>query len=357
MRQLDIIKRPPIVRLPPKSNSEIVLQRSAQVALVVIGFVAMVFALHAARFILTPVALAVVFGLMLGPVANLIEARGVNPWISSAIVFVLFISGIFGLVYVLSGPIVFWGAQLPRIWSELQVQLSEPLSLIHGLQEEMRELGGDEAMRVAVEEGSPVTDIAYMAPAIGAQVLLFATSLYFFLATRHATRVTAMKLCVSRRMRWRVAHVFRDIEMLVSRYLLSITAINAGLALAVTLALWAIGVPQPALWGALAGILNYVMYVGPAIMATMLFIVGLGTFDSLSSALLPPVVYLSINLLEAQVVTPMVIGRTMTLNPFAVLLALTFWIWIWGPIGGFVAIPAILIIIAVARNLIPTLSG
>jgi predicted PurR-regulated permease PerM len=187
-------------------------------------------------------------------------------------------------------------------------------------------------------------------------VLLFATSLYFFLATRHATRITAMKLCVSRRMRWRVAHVFRDIELLVSRYLLSITAINAGLALAVTLALWAIGVPQPALWGALAGILNYVMYVGPAIMATMLFVVGLGTFDSLSSALLPPIVYLSINLLEAQVVTPMVIGRAMTLNPFAVLLALTFWIWIWGPIGGFVAIPAMLIIIAVARNLIPTLA-
>ncbi len=357
MRQLDFTKRPPIVRLPPKSNSEIVLQRSSQVAIVIVGLVATVFALYAARFILTPVALAVVFGLMLGPVANLIERYGINSWISSGIVFLLFISGICVLAYVLSGPIVFWGAQLPRIWSELQVQLSEPLSLIHGLREEMRELGGDEAMRVAVEEGSPVTDIAYMAPAIGAQVLLFATSLYFFLATRHATRLTAMKLCVTRRMRWRVAHVFRDIELLVSRYLLSITAINAGLALAVTLALWAIGVPQPALWGALAGILNYVMYVGPAVMATMLFIVGLGTFDSLSSALLPPIVYLSINLLEAQVVTPMVIGRAMTLNPFTVLLALTFWIWIWGPIGGFVAIPAMLIIIAVARNLIPTLAS
>ncbi len=347
------VKRPPIVRLPPRSTSEIVLQRSAQVSLVVVGLVAFVFALWAARFVLAPVMLAVVFGLMLGPVASRIERQGISPWVSSAFVFVLFVGALAALVYALSGPIMFWGAQLPRVWAELQLQLSEPLSALNELQGALRDLGGSEGMTVSVEEGSPVESVAYLAPAFLGQVLLFLTSLYFFVATRHATRHMTLRLCVGRRLRWRMAHVFRDVESLVSRYLLSITAINIGLGVAVTIALWAVGVPQPALWGALAGLLNFVMYVGPAIMAGLLFIVGLASFDTLTAALMPPIVYLSVNLIEAQVVTPMVVGRALTLNPFAVLLALTFWIWIWGPIGGFVAIPAMLIVIALARNLIP----
>ncbi len=352
MRQFDV-KRPPIVRLPPKSNAEIVLQRSSQVAMVVVGIVAVTFALWAARYILAPTMLGVVFGLMLAPIATRIERHGISPWASSGFVFLLFITAVFALAYVLSGPIMFWGAQLPRIWAELQLQLSEPLETINGLREELRGLTGGEGLTVSVEEGSPVEAVAWLAPAFMGQMLLFMTSLYFFVATRHATRHTAMRLCVNRRLRWRVAHVFRDVEGLVSRYLLSITAINAGLGIAVTAALWAVGVPSAALWGALAGLLNFIMYVGPAVMTVMLFVVGLGTFDTLTGALMPPLVYLSINLIEAQVVTPMVIGRQLTLNPFAILLALTFWIWIWGPIGGFVAIPAVLILIAIARNLIP----
>ena len=119
------------------------------------------------------------------------------------------------------------------------------------------------------------------------------------------------------------------------------------------IALWAVGVPSPALWGALAGLLNFIVYVGPALMAAILFAIGLATFDTISGSLMPPLIYLALNLIEAQFVTPMVIGRTLTLNPFLVLLALAFWIWIWGPIGGFVAIPALLIIFAVTRNILP----
>ena len=72
---------------------------------------------------------------------------------------------------------------------------------------------------------------------------------------------------------------------------------------------------------------------------------------------MPPLAFLGVNFLEAQFVTPMVVGRTMTLNPFLVLLALAFWLWLWGPIGGFIAIPALLITIAIARNILPGMSS
>jgi predicted PurR-regulated permease PerM len=350
------LKKPPVVRLPPKSGFEVAMSRGAQVSLIVLGLLGLVFALHSAKFVLAPVGLAIVVGLMLGPLAGRLERIGMSPWLSSAVVFLLFIFAVFALALALSGPLTFWIGQAPEIWEELQFQLYQlrrPMEAISGLRDEIRSVTGSSGFTVAVEEGSPVEDMAYLAPAILAQVLLFVASLYFYVATRHQTRAAVLSLCVGRRLRWRVAHVFRDVEALVSRYLLSISLINAGLGVAVSLALWAVGVPSPALWGALAGLLNFIMYVGPAVMVAILFAIGLATFDTLGGALLPPLVYLSINLVEGQAVTPAVLGRTLTLNPFLVLIALAFWIWLWGPVGGFIAIPALLIVFAIIRNIVP----
>lgn len=349
-------KKPPVVRLPPKSGVEVGLSRAAQVSLIFLGLLGLTFALHAGKYILAPVSLAIVVGLMLGPLAGRLERLGMSSWLSSALVFLLFIFAVLALAVALSGPLAFWIGQAPEIWEELQFQLyqlRQPMAAITGLRDELRSITGNTGFTVAVEEGSPVEDMAYLAPAILGQVLLFMASLYFYVATRHQTRAAVLSLCIGRRLRWRVAHVFRDVEWLVSRYLLSIALINAGLGVVVSLALWAAGVPSPALWGALAGLLNFIMYVGPAIMVAILFAIGLATFDTLGGALIPPLVYLSVNLIEGQAITPAVLGRTLTLNPFLVLVALAFWIWLWGPVGGFIAIPALLIVFAIVRNILP----
>lgn len=353
-------KKPPIVRLPPRSSFELVLSRGAQVSMILCGLLAAAFALHQGKFFIAPVSLAVVVGLMLGPVALRLERGGFPTWASAALVVLLFICVVIALAIALAAPLAFWAGELPRIWEQLQVQLAQlraPIEALRGLQEQIRDVTGGTGLTVSVDESSPVESVAFMAPAMLAQVLLFMASLYFFVATRHEIRAAVLKLCIGRRLRWRTAHIFRDVESMVSRYLLSICAINAGLGLAVTLALWLAGVPSPALWGALAGLLNFVIYVGPAVMAAILFAVGLSTFDTITGSLMPPMIYLSLNLIEAQFVTPVVIGRTLTLNPFLVLLALAFWIWLWGPVGGIIAIPAMLIVMAIARNVMPGKPG
>jgi predicted PurR-regulated permease PerM len=349
-------KKPPVVRLPPKSTIEIVLAHGAQAAMILVGLVALVFALQAGKYILAPVFLAVVVGLMFGPIASAMEKRGVPPSLSAGIVVLVFLAIVSGLVLALAAPLSTWAARLPQIWNELQLHAShlrEPLEAVRGLRDEIRSVTGEAGMTVSVEDGSPVESMAMLAPAIIAQVLIFFASLYFFVATRHETRVAVLRLCLTRRLRWRVAHIFRDVETLVSRYLLSITIINVGLGIAVALALYLVGVPSAALWGALAGLLNFVIYIGPAVMALILFGVGLATFDTLAGSLMPPLVYLAVNAIEAQFVTPLAIGRAMMLNPFVVFLALAFWIWLWGPLGGFVAIPALLIIYATINNIVP----
>jgi predicted PurR-regulated permease PerM len=348
--------RPPVVRLPPKSNFELLLSRGSQTAMIGLGVLGLIFALEAGQFLLAPVALAIIIGLMLGPVASRLERRGLVPVLSALVVVILFVLLVGALALALVTPLGYWAERLPQIWAQLQeqlVRLQQPLELLKNVRDEIRKVTGEGTMTVSVEDGSPVVSAATMAPAIGAQVLIFLASLYFFVATREQTRIAVLRLCTSRKLRWRVAHIFRDVEALVSRYLLSISAINLGLGVAVTIALWLIGVPQPALWGALAGLLNFVIYIGPAVMAALLFGVGLASFDSLAGSLMPPLVYLALNLIEGQFVTPTVIGRAMTLNPFVVFLALAFWLWIWGPVGGFIAIPALLIAFAVARNILP----
>jgi len=317
---------------------------------------AFVFALHAAEYILAPIAMGVVLGLMLGPMASRLERAGLPPGLSAFVVFILFIAivGLFALV--VSAPLALWVGRIPQIWQELQsqlVQFREPLEMIRGARDQLRNVIGSGGVTVSVDDGSPVESVATMAPALGAQILIFLASLYFFVATRHQTRTAILRLCFTRRLRWRVAHVFRDIEALVSRYLLSISLINLVEGIAVGIGLWLVGVPSAPLWGALAVVTNFIVFLGPLLMTLVLFAVGLTEFDSLGGALVPPLIYQGINILESQFVTPLVIGRALTLNPFLVVLALVFWIWLWGALGGFIAVPALLVCYAVIRNIFP----
>ena len=351
-----IAKKAPIVRLPPKSNVELLLLRSAQVAVIVMGLVTAVFALHAGEYILAPASLGIVLGLMLGPVATKLERRGLRPGVSASLVVILFILAICLFAAAVAAPLSFWLSRLPQLWSDLQLQLTElkaPLEALRNVRDQLRELTGGEGLTVSVDEGVGVESMAILAPAVIAQILIFFACLYFFVATRNQTRSAILKLCLDRRLRWRVAHIFRDVENMVSRYLLSISVINLAEGFAVGIGLHLIGVPSAALWGALAALTNFVVFLGPIVMVVILFMVGLTEFNSLGASLLPVAVYLGINVIEAQFVTPMVIGRTMTLNPFVVVLALIFWIWLWGPLGGFIAIPALLVVYAVIRNIVP----
>lgn len=341
-----------------ESQFERILGNAARIALVFIGMLALLMALQLAQVILAPVTLAIVIGLMFGPVADRVEGWGVPPALSAAVVVLMLIGVIAAGVAIFAVPLSEWVARAPMIWNKLQDQLANlqgPLEAVSSFQAQIGSiLGNDAAMAVTVEDGGQVFSVAMLAPAILAQVLIFLASLYFFVATRDHIRISVLSLCVSRRMRWRTAHVFRDVESKVSRFLLSITFINFCVGCAVTLAMWAIGMPSPILWGALAAVLNYIPYVGQGVMILVLLSVGLGTQTELTAILLPVACYIGINFVEGQIVTPHFIGRTMTLNPLMIFLSIAFWLWAWGPVGGLVAVPTLLIAQSVLLHALPS---
>ena len=341
-----------------ESQFERVLNNAARFGVIAIALAVALTALQMGKVFLAPVTLAVIVGLMFGPVADRVERFGVPPALSAGVVVLLLLSVIATFAILFAVPLSEWVARAPLIWEKLQSQLAnlrEPLQAVSDFQTQIGAiLGTQGAMAVTVEDGSTVTGVAMLAPAMAAQVLIFLASLYFFVATRDHIRISVLSLCVTRKTRWRTAHVFRDVEQKVSRFLLSVTMINLCVGAAVTLAMWIIGMPSPFLWGAMAAVLNYIPYVGQAIMALVLLSVGLGTQTNLEQILLPLACYLSINFVEGQIFTPHFMGKTLTLNPFIIFLSITFWIWAWGPVGGLVAVPTLLIAQSIIGHALPS---
>jgi predicted PurR-regulated permease PerM len=121
--------------------------------------------------------------------------------------------------------------------------------------------------------------------------------------------------------------------------------------------MWAIGMPSPLLWGGLAAVLNFIPYIGQAIMLAILFAVSLGTHSDPISILLPVVVYAAINLTADQVLFPHLVGKALTLNPFIIFVSIAFWMWLWGPMGGFVAVPSLLVMQSIIMHVFPSTAG
>ena len=349
--------KPTAYPLQPATGFSQIFNNTASIATILIGLIALIVVLDIGQPILAPVALAVVIGLMFGPMADRLESLGLPPAASAIIVVLTFLILLLVFAVGFAVPLTDWVNRLPMIWARVQSIVADwrgVMKSVGELGEQLRDLtGSGSGMKVQIDESSTAADIAFLAPGILAQVLIFLASLYFFLSSRHTIRSGILRLCISRRLRWRVAHIFRDTENLVSRYLVAITFINIGLGAAVALVMFALGVPSPLLWGLLAAALNYVVYIGPALMAAILLGVGIATYTEFPWILLPTASYLFINFLEAQFVTPSVLGRQMTISPFIVFLTLVFWLWLWGPIGGFVATPLLLVVSVTIYHIVP----
>ena len=141
-----------------------------------------------------------------------------------------------------------------------------------------------------------------------------------------------------------------DVERRVSRYLLTITIINAGLGISVGLYLFALGLPVPYVWGLAAFLLNFLPYIGGVIGAVLVGAYAIASFDSLGYAILAPIGYQILTGVEGQFITPYLVGRRLELNTVAVFLTVVFWGWLWGIAGALVAVPFLVVFKVICEN-------
>jgi predicted PurR-regulated permease PerM len=130
-----------------------------------------------------------------------------------------------------------------------------------------------------------------------------------------------------------------EMRSVVVRYLFVTMLINAGQALVIALALWALHFPSPALWGALTFVAEFIPYFGGMVMIALLLVTGLATTPSLFAAVLPALVYLTVTSVQNNVVSPVAYGKGLRLNPTAILLGVMAWWALWGVAGAFLAVP------------------
>jgi predicted PurR-regulated permease PerM len=163
--------------------------------------------------------------------------------------------------------------------------------------------------------------------------------LYFLLAAGDLFLQKLIKVLPLLKDKKKAVAIARETEASISTYLFTVALVNVGLGITVTLVMLLIGMPNPVLWGSMAALAEFIPYVGATVMLATLAMAGLVTFPDVGHALLVPAAYLSVNLLQANFISPAVLGRRLTLNPVAILVGLVFWWWIWGVGGAFIAVP------------------
>jgi predicted PurR-regulated permease PerM len=323
------------------------LARIATIGTFALLFVA---ALYFTRTILVPVAAATIIGLTLAPLSRHAGRRHIPPWLFAVLVVVLLIALIHIGTLLLSGPISQLIAQAPELGTIVRDKLhavDNAIATIRGLQPGGD--SGDSAFKLDIA-GLIEPILGFLTPAVG-QLIIFLAALFFFLIGQSELRSNFILVFSGQDARLRAIQILNEIEDHLAGYAATVTVINFALGCVTAIGLYILGYPSPLVWGVFAFLCNFVPYVGPAIVLCVLLGVGLITFPSLGYAFVGPIFYVSLTTLEGHFITPNILGQRITLGPLAVFLALVFWTWLWGPIGGFLAVPILIIAVAVLHSL------
>lgn len=307
-------------------------------------------ALYFARDFFMPVILAFLFALTLTPIVRFLGKRGIPSPVSATLLVLITAGGIALAAYLLSGPVGDLIQRAPQIGYEIRERLAEirqPFEKLLSISKEIEEATDtvDDPLtrRVVVEQPGIVSRAAGNLASAGTTVAITIVLTIFLLASGSLFYEKIVQSFASLSEKKRALRVVYDVEREISRYLLTVAVINTGLGIVVALGLWAIGMPMPFVWGAVAAILNFMPYVGPLLAILAVAAVSLVTFDTMGMALLPPLFVLACNVVEGQFVTPVTVGRRLELNAVSIFIAVAFWSWMWGLVGALMAVPLLVI--------------
>ena len=349
------------VNMPMQNSAGAWASRSLAVA----GLVVMLD--YAAEFLI-PLAFAALLALTLTPLVRGGRRIGLPRPVGAFIVVALCVTGIFFALDMLWAPASELMNSAPQMLRDLGPKLRALSAPIAELQnagsnlatatEISQAMGAEsevEPVTVKVETESFLEVAASASLKTGSGILATVFLLFFLLAYGDGLLDKAHRLRA-----WAGEEQMPLTEMAVaaqsriSRYLLLISLVNGCLGLVVAGALHLLDFPNPVLWGIGAALLNFVPYVGAAIMAILLLLASLVTFEPLGLALMVPVGFLVLTTLEGQLVTPMLLGTRLAISPYIAFIAITFWGWLWGFVGVLLAVP-LLVITKIVADHVPRL--
>ena len=342
----------------PESHGELppVIRRTELVAFSLAGLllIAIVAVLYFGKAFFLPVVMAFVTGTMLSPAATFLEKRKVPRGLAAALI-VLAVTAVVGfIVALIASPAMEWSSRLPELGAQLKDKVHVFDRLLALWRELQTMLGGSEGLpsfQIPKFEWVQPT-IEFLSPTFTEFLLFFVTLILFIASWRDLRRAMIMTFS-DHEARLRTLRILNEIEIHLGNYLLTVTLINVGVGVAAGIVCALTGMPNPAGLGALAATLNFIPIIGPVAMFAILVVVGLVTFPTVSGGLMAALAFGGITFLEGHFVTPTIIGRRLALNALAVLLALAFWTWLWGPMGAFLSSPLLIVALILKEHLLP----
>ncbi|MEO3384803.1 AI-2E family transporter [Mesorhizobium sp. CAU 1741] len=310
-----------------------------------------IYALFFGREFFMPVILAFLFALTLTPIVRFGRRRGI-PAPLSATALVIGSAGIIGLGgYLLSGPLMNLIDDAPQIGYTLTERIQRlrgPYDLLMeftGQIDEVTETVDDPGvMRVSVQQPGILSQAAGNMLSIGTNIAIVFVLSLFLLGSGTLFYEKIVQSFTTMSDKKRALRVVYDVEREVSRYLFTVALINAALGTVIGLGLWVLGMPTPMLWGVMAALLNFLPYIGALATIAIVAVISIISFDNIGYAMLVPTFVLFCNIIEGQIVTPVIVGRRLELNAVAIFIAVAFWSWLWGFIGALIAVPILVVI-------------
>jgi predicted PurR-regulated permease PerM len=317
-------------------------------------------ALYLASSIILPVVLAFVLSLLLQPAVRLLGRVHLPRAVGALLTVLLVIGVLVGLVAALSVPASTWAERLPEGIPRLEAHLQVIKGPIEALQkviqqaEQVADAPPSQGSIVSVRRDLGLTG-ALFAGTRSVLDGLFTTVLvlYFLLVAGDIFLRRIVEILPTFSNKRQAVDISQQIQEDISGYLVTITAMNAAVGVTTAAAMYLCGLGDPLLWGATAFLLNYIPILGPLFGVGIFVLVGMLSFESLWWALLPPVLYFGIHLVEGETLTPMLLARRFTLNPVLIILSLVFWFWMWGVIGAILAVPMLAILKIISDRLRP----
>jgi predicted PurR-regulated permease PerM len=307
-----------------------------------------------------PVTLAFLLSFLFAPVVRILHRLYIPLSLGAALVLFGLIGVLTFGIYQLAAPASGWMAKLPKAAAQLEYQLSNLKQTFREFSKASREVEritkfdtAGTAQQVEVKKSSVGEILVGQTQGFLVSGGVMFVLLFFLLASGDMflrKLVTVLPRFENKKL---AVEISRQIEHDISRYLLTVTLINAAFGSAVGLSMYFIGLPNALLWGVMAGLLHFIPFLGAIAGISVVTLVALVTMDQLTSILLVPSAYLGLNLLEEYLFFPFLIGRRLLLNPVVIFIWLIFWGWLWGIPGALMAVPLLAIFKIVCDHLEP----
>lgn len=318
--------------------------KTVRVLLPYLAILATLYTIYFAKFILLPIVMAAFFALFTSPLVSRLEKLYLPRSLSTVIVLSGVISALTLVAMLFTNPAQHWWDKLPDLATSMSSSIGEATQSLNSA------TGNKDAANTAdiAQASESIRNTTFLAmfkslasstPLVLTQILGTIFLIYFFLVHGQVLLLRYVQARSSFHDKRQAVELLAEMQQQLSRYVTTITLVNISLGFCVGCVFYLFKVEDPFLWGALAGALNFAPYLGPLVSASAFALVAYLQFDQIEMALLIPGVYLLINLIESQFVTPTLLGSTLNLNPLIVFVWLVLWGWLWGGFGMLVGVP------------------